>query len=484
MLQLLFLLLLLSSSSSTSSSPSSLLLQLFLLLSLLFSSSSSASLSLLSFLSRAGGAALGHPEEPAGHELRQAEPLAALLLRERHHAEGGWRALRLQVRLRPGSAFQHGVPGRSPVVPQAGRRHARDLQGRPLPAARRGWGGWQGEGEARWPPSAPTTTPTPTRTSTTCSRRWPPATPPRTTTTTTITTTNRTTSSSRQQRPQPSATTSSSSSSSSSNSNNNSSSSSNNNNNIRSSSSNRTTTSSNLPPSGPAPAGREEAEEEGVPSTPPTLTTPFPTTTSTTTSSSRRRATRTVSWTRSRCPSPPPTGPPPLLPPRTREPRAPYNMSAMATSHPAAMTPEQHRLQYMQEFHRMYGAGPYMEGCVYWGTGITVLFCYTRGRMHGHLLHRTVCQLNESYRLFRLDYSADKYCCQLSFRLRVATTARYVSRQVIRAVNTQTAYLKITSGFLRVLLTLSWRSKCMWFTFHVSKSLVCHLLPFARPTET
>nr|KAG5696158.1 hypothetical protein BaRGS_026517 [Batillaria attramentaria] len=43
-----------------------------------------------------------------------------------------------------------------------------------------------------------------------------------------------------------------------------------------------------------------------------------------------------------------------------------YNMAAM-TSHPgsAHLTPEQHRLQYMQEFQRMYGAGPYMEGCVY-----------------------------------------------------------------------------------------------------------------------
>lgn len=35
-----------------------------------------------------GGPALGRPEESAGHELRQAEPLAAILLREGHHAEG------------------------------------------------------------------------------------------------------------------------------------------------------------------------------------------------------------------------------------------------------------------------------------------------------------------------------------------------------------------------------------------------------------
>lgn len=43
-----------------------------------------------------------------------------------------------------------------------------------------------------------------------------------------------------------------------------------------------------------------------------------------------------------------------------------YNMAAMA-SHPAGqhLTSEQHRLQYMQEFQRMYGAGPYVEGCVY-----------------------------------------------------------------------------------------------------------------------
>lgn len=35
-----------------------------------------------------GGSSLGHPEEPASHELWQAEPLAALLLWEGHHAEG------------------------------------------------------------------------------------------------------------------------------------------------------------------------------------------------------------------------------------------------------------------------------------------------------------------------------------------------------------------------------------------------------------
>ncbi|XP_025083105.1 ETS translocation variant 1-like isoform X3 [Pomacea canaliculata] len=43
-----------------------------------------------------------------------------------------------------------------------------------------------------------------------------------------------------------------------------------------------------------------------------------------------------------------------------------YNVAM--TSHPtgaAHLTSDQHRLQYMQEFQRMYGAGPYMEGCVY-----------------------------------------------------------------------------------------------------------------------
>lgn len=35
-----------------------------------------------------GGTSLGDTEEPTGHELRQAEPLAALLLREGNHAEG------------------------------------------------------------------------------------------------------------------------------------------------------------------------------------------------------------------------------------------------------------------------------------------------------------------------------------------------------------------------------------------------------------
>ncbi len=41
-----------------------------------------------------------------------------------------------------------------------------------------------------------------------------------------------------------------------------------------------------------------------------------------------------------------------------------YNMAAQhVVNNP--MTTEQHRLQYMQEVQRMYGSGPYMEGCVY-----------------------------------------------------------------------------------------------------------------------
>ena len=47
----------------------------------------------------AGGAAVGDSEEPARHELRQAEPLPTLLLREGDHAEGRRREIRLQVRL-------------------------------------------------------------------------------------------------------------------------------------------------------------------------------------------------------------------------------------------------------------------------------------------------------------------------------------------------------------------------------------------------
>lgn len=51
--------------------------------------------------------------------------------------------------------------------------------------------------------------------------------------------------------------------------------------------------------------------------------------------------------------------------------RGAFSMSGPPPAHPhmghgaTPMTPEQHRLQYVQEFQRMYGAGPYMEGCVY-----------------------------------------------------------------------------------------------------------------------
>ncbi|XP_068035643.1 transcriptional regulator ERG isoform X3 [Anomalospiza imberbis] len=56
---------------------------------------------------RRGGAALGRAEEQAQHELRQAEPRPALLLRQEHHDQGARQALRLQIRLprhRPGAA--------------------------------------------------------------------------------------------------------------------------------------------------------------------------------------------------------------------------------------------------------------------------------------------------------------------------------------------------------------------------------------------
>ena len=57
---------------------------------------------------------MGHPEEPTSHELRQALPLSALLLREGHHAEGRRRTLRLQVCLRPRGVVHDGVPGWHP----------------------------------------------------------------------------------------------------------------------------------------------------------------------------------------------------------------------------------------------------------------------------------------------------------------------------------------------------------------------------------
>ncbi|KAK6182739.1 hypothetical protein SNE40_010353 [Patella caerulea] len=42
-----------------------------------------------------------------------------------------------------------------------------------------------------------------------------------------------------------------------------------------------------------------------------------------------------------------------------------FNLPPHPHTNPAAMTTDQHRLQYMQEVQRMYGPGPYMEGCVY-----------------------------------------------------------------------------------------------------------------------
>ncbi|CAL1533898.1 unnamed protein product [Lymnaea stagnalis] len=51
--------------------------------------------------------------------------------------------------------------------------------------------------------------------------------------------------------------------------------------------------------------------------------------------------------------------------------RGAFNMAGPPATHPhmphpaPPITAEQHRLQYVQEFQRMYGAGPYMESCVY-----------------------------------------------------------------------------------------------------------------------
>ena len=45
---------------------------------------------------------MGHPQEQTEHELRQAEPSAAVLLREGHHQEGDGTEVRVPVRLVPG----------------------------------------------------------------------------------------------------------------------------------------------------------------------------------------------------------------------------------------------------------------------------------------------------------------------------------------------------------------------------------------------
>ena len=42
-----------------------------------------------------GGAALGHPQEQAQNELREAEPRTALLLRQEHYPQDGRQTLRL-----------------------------------------------------------------------------------------------------------------------------------------------------------------------------------------------------------------------------------------------------------------------------------------------------------------------------------------------------------------------------------------------------
>jgi len=65
-----------------------------------------------------GCAALGHTKEPTRDELRQAEPVSALLLREGNHAEGGWRALRVPVHLRPRGSLHNGLPGQPAPRPQ------------------------------------------------------------------------------------------------------------------------------------------------------------------------------------------------------------------------------------------------------------------------------------------------------------------------------------------------------------------------------
>ena len=47
-----------------------------------------------------GGAPVGHPQEQAQDELREAEPRPALLLRQEHHPQDGRQEIRLPLRLR------------------------------------------------------------------------------------------------------------------------------------------------------------------------------------------------------------------------------------------------------------------------------------------------------------------------------------------------------------------------------------------------
>ena len=67
-----------------------------------------------------GGPPLGGAQVQAQHELRQAEPSPALLLRQEHHDQGARQAIRLQVRLRrphPGATVQRGFLGLQEGVP-------------------------------------------------------------------------------------------------------------------------------------------------------------------------------------------------------------------------------------------------------------------------------------------------------------------------------------------------------------------------------
>jgi len=87
----------------------------------------------------AGGAEMGRSEEPTGNELRQAEPVTSLLLRERHHAEGRRRTLRLPVRLRSGRSLHHGLSGQPDPGPKVRSGESRNQVG---------WCGRHGAGSA------------------------------------------------------------------------------------------------------------------------------------------------------------------------------------------------------------------------------------------------------------------------------------------------------------------------------------------------
>ena len=60
----------------------------------------------------------------------------------------------------------------------------------------------------------------------------------------------------------------------------------------------------------------------------------------------------------------------------------------------------------------------------------------------------------------------------------------YKSRAAHRALITcKVVYLAPLVYLLVGCLALSWRSKCIWVTFHVSTSLICHLLPVAQSIQ-